>query len=67
MKIFGVSFIGLMLCLASSALPLIEIDRGRVFSTAQNDLLNEWSSFKGNHRKTYRNSSSELNRYIIID
>ena len=65
MRIFEIIILALLMQL-SSALQLKEIKEGRIVSTVENDLLNEWNSFKVNQRKTYRNKSHELSRFNFI-
>jgi len=40
---------------------------GRIFSLNHNNLINEWTLFKNEHKKIYLNKSDESSRYICYN
>ncbi len=65
MKIFEI-LIFQFLMRVSLALFLTEIKQGRVISTVENDLLNEWNSFKVDYKKSFRTKTRESSRFNKI-
>lgn len=44
----------------------VQSKKAKVFSLVEKDVNDEWKSFKGLHKKSYKNKTQENDRYLFI-